>query len=336
MIHRIAASVLILAACSSTVALAQAEGELTHNGMTHAELRAEFPEFKTPDVWYNTRAPEMTIAEWVKGEPVTGFEPGKVYVVEFWATWCGPCIAAFPHLGELQAEYGDKVSVVGVNIWERQSGEARSELVRKFVADQGDRMSYTVAIEEGATMADNWMRAAGRNGIPSAFIVDGKGIIAWMGHPMDMDEPLAKVVAGEYENTAAAEESAVEFVKNSRIKFVYDTITTGDSAKGYALAETLLDHELADDPYSMIQMAMTTATTERFPKNLDFSLTAAEKAMSLTNNEDPYITHMLAQVHFQRGDKAKAIETCKKAIELADGDQRFVGWFEQSLAEFEG
>jgi len=168
----------------------------------------------------------MTIAEWVKGEPVTGFEPGKAYVVEFWATWCGPCIRAFPHLGELQAEYGDKVGIVGVNIWERVSGEERTKLVRDFVAEQGDRMSYTVALEDGTSMAENWMKAAGRNGIPSAFIVDGEGNIAWMGHPMEMDEPLAQVVAGDYDNTKAGKTAAKEQQTQARINYTFVLIAT--------------------------------------------------------------------------------------------------------------
>jgi thiol-disulfide isomerase/thioredoxin len=49
-------------------------------------------------------APPLKVSKWLKGEEVKRFEPGKVYVVEFWATWCGPCIAFMPHLAELQAE----------------------------------------------------------------------------------------------------------------------------------------------------------------------------------------------------------------------------------------
>ena len=60
------------------------------------------------------RAPALTVEKWVKGEPVTGFEKGKTYVVEFWATWCGPCIASMPHLSALQKEYKDKVTIIGV------------------------------------------------------------------------------------------------------------------------------------------------------------------------------------------------------------------------------
>ena len=54
-------------------------------------------------------APPLQLGGFVKGEPFATFEPGKIYVVEFSATWCGPCRAAIPHLTELQK---DRKSVV--------------------------------------------------------------------------------------------------------------------------------------------------------------------------------------------------------------------------------
>lgn len=60
-------------------------------------------------------APPIKVDDWLRCEPLTSFEPGKVYLVEFWATWCGPCVAAMPHLMQLQEKYQDSgFEVVGV------------------------------------------------------------------------------------------------------------------------------------------------------------------------------------------------------------------------------
>jgi thiol-disulfide isomerase/thioredoxin len=153
-------------------------------------------------------APKIEVKSFVKGEPVKSFEPGKNYVVEFWATWCGPCKTSIPHLTELQKKHAD-VSFIGVSVFEQdQAG------VEPFVKEMGDKMDYRVAVDavpadkdpgQGA-MAKSWMEASGSNGIPTAFIVNKEGKIAWIGHPMEMEKPLEKVIAGTWDLKTAAEE----------------------------------------------------------------------------------------------------------------------------------
>ena len=59
-------------------------------------------------------APPLKATKWVQGSEVASLEKGKVYVVEFWATWCGPCIVMMPHLGDLQREYKNQgVTIIG-------------------------------------------------------------------------------------------------------------------------------------------------------------------------------------------------------------------------------
>jgi len=80
-------------------------------------------------------------------------------VVEFWATWCKPCIAAMPHLSALAAEYKDKVTIIGIDIKEMKTTSIQK--VKAFVDSMGFRMDYHVAAEESNFMASSWIDASG-------------------------------------------------------------------------------------------------------------------------------------------------------------------------------
>jgi thiol-disulfide isomerase/thioredoxin len=178
---------------------------------------------KKPEVTLKAgdKAPPIKVEKWVKGAPVTKFEPGKIYVVEFWATWCGPCRVSMPHLSEMQAAYKDKgVTFIGTNVWEPTGGAKYTDetltKVEDFVKEQGDVMAYTVAYDGGSkVMADTYMTAAGQNGIPASFLIDKTGKIAWIGHPMYLELPLEALLAGETnpEALAASAKKAQELKK---------------------------------------------------------------------------------------------------------------------------
>jgi thiol-disulfide isomerase/thioredoxin len=185
---------LIVAASVCGVALAQDAGEKPAVKYTTVG----------PTLSVGDKAPPLAIEKWVKGEAVTSFQKGKVYVVEFWATWCGPCIKGMPHLSELQKKYKDK----GVTIIGCTSADPGNTLekVEKMVADKGDTMGYTVAWDSERKTNEAYMKAAAQNGIPCAFIVNQEGNIAWIGHPTKMDDVLDQVVAGKFDSKAFAAE----------------------------------------------------------------------------------------------------------------------------------
>src|SRR5690242_7764093 len=101
-------------------------------------------------------APKLAVQEFVKGDPITGLDKGKAYVVEFWATWCVPCRRTIPHLTELQKRYKD-VTFIGVSV------DHNTKAVRPFVEEMGDKMDYRVALDaSGGSTALSWMQAAGQ------------------------------------------------------------------------------------------------------------------------------------------------------------------------------
>src|SRR5689334_7009652 len=124
-----------------------------------------------PTLGIGDTAPALTVAKWFKGAPVKKFEKGKVYVVEFWATWCGPCKVSIPHLTEMAEKYKGKATFTGVSVYEehgkKPTSTAYMDKVSNFVKDMGDKMNYNVAVDGmDMTMAHNWMEAAGQGGIP--------------------------------------------------------------------------------------------------------------------------------------------------------------------------
>ena len=127
-----------------------------------------------------SKAPALHIDKWLQGDPIdlTAAKSDDIYVVEFWATWCGPCKMSIPNMSEMQDHFQKRhVHFIGI------SGE-KSKVVRAFLKDGwSEKMRYTVAIDKKGKTDKAWMKAAGQNGIPTAFVVQG-GQVKWIGHPM--------------------------------------------------------------------------------------------------------------------------------------------------------
>lgn len=319
-------------------------------------------------------APEFKVDEWVKGEKFDSLESGKVHVLEFWATWCGPCITAIPHLTELQKKYPD-VRFVGVASSESGNDEAaKLAKVKEFVAGQGEKMDYRVVyVGDRAKMSRPWMEAAGQSGIPCSFIVDASGRVAWIGHPMTMDKPLEQIVKGEYDIAKAAAE--LENVRTARLAqralsmAVRTAQQTGDwapavdaikaalektpsdamrmnavqifagpakrPADAWPIAEEILKNK-SDDAMSMNQLAWLIVDPKGgvAEPNLEIAMKAATRACELTKNEDGSMLDTLARVHFAKGDVTRAIDLQKQAIAKSEAGPMKTE-MESTLAEYE-
>jgi len=194
-------------------------------------------------------APAIKHSKWFKGTPVVNFEKGKIYVIEFWAIGCPPCMPAIPHLTELTRKYKDQLIIIGMN------GVEENKTVEEFVNKMSDKMDYNVATDtENKFMINNWMTAAGQEGVPNAFIIGRDTKIAWIGHPMNLDEPLGQMIEGKYDLKAFAEKFGPRQEKEGRLlyiknkfdelgKFIFAADETDDYAKVITESETLLVKE---------------------------------------------------------------------------------------------
>lgn len=311
----------------------------------YGQATAQAPTLKVGD-----SAPPLQVDQWIKGKPITDLTKG-VYVVEFWATWCGPCRTSIPHITELAKKYQGKIAVAGISVWEQDPSNVKH--VKDFVDGMGDKMDYNVALDgASAVMAETWMKAAGQNGIPAAFIVkDGK--IQWIGHPMAMDKPLEQIVAGSYDLKKQAAEDAARNAIQSELAVAVQAMQKGDNKKALEIVDKVLaknpsmepqlgafkfdimasmgdpaaaqyGQKLAekhywDSPMSLNQIAWGLVDDEnKFKSKPDYKIAVkiAKRACDLTKDQDPMILDTLAYAHFKNGEVAKAIEIQERAVAL--------------------
>ncbi|MEM7230190.1 MAG: redoxin domain-containing protein, partial [Planctomycetota bacterium] len=193
-------------------------------------------------------APAIEISHWLKGEPVEKFEEGQVYVVEFWATWCGPCRASMPHLSELQKQYEDyDVTIIGV------SDEVLPTVVRFLSQSDAEdklwynKIDYTLATDPDESVYNAYMKASGQRGIPTSFIVGTDGHIEWIGHPMGIDEALDSVVKDTWDRTAFKAEYESKMVAQREAAKAQEKISAAYQAGDYETVITYLD-QMLDSP----------------------------------------------------------------------------------------
>lgn len=273
---------------------------------------------RAADLKVGAPAPPISVGKFVKGEPVKSFEPGKIYVMEFWATWCGPCVDAIPHISELQAKYKDKnLVVIGTSIWERDAAQAG---VVPFVEKMGDKMNYVVAMDDRTgpgrgKMAEKWMKAAGRNSIPCSFIVDQSGKIAWIGHPNGLEKVLEQMFAGTFDAKAVA---AVDELR-SGFTTLWGEMKFAEAVK---FANTRFG-TVKENAELLNEIAWTIVSTPDVPnRDLKTAERFAKGAVDASNGELADVLDTLARVHFEKGQIDLAIEWQEKAVAKASAESK--------------
>jgi cytochrome c biogenesis protein CcmG, thiol:disulfide interchange protein DsbE len=128
----------------------------------------------------NQKAPELVVEKWLTPEPK---REGKFVLVDFWATWCGPCRKAIPELNAIQKKFGEKLVVIGLSDEKEDAVKAMKEPV----------MDYAVAIDtQGRTK-----KALEVKGIPHVILIDPQGVVRWEGYPLLDGFELTEVVVGK-------------------------------------------------------------------------------------------------------------------------------------------
>lgn len=284
------------------------------------------------------KAGSLTGLTFVKGDPVT-FQEGKVYVVEFWATWCGPCRTSIPHLTKVQKQYKDKgVTVIGI------TNEKDLDKIKNYVTKQGEKMDYTVAVDPKRKISKGYMAAYKQRGIPTAFVVDKKGNIAWVGHPMGgMDKVLTQVVDGTFDLKAYAKIKAEEDAKkaaqdaeNSKLQKIFteyfNAVKSGtEIEKTRAIAEKIMESKNPMALYSLSMNIMSIKDVDDAKRDYEMALKAITKANADTKGKDIRILNTYAMALSKNGKIKEAIDAQQKTIELAGDNKRLADYLNKQM-----
>lgn len=125
------------------------------------------------------KAPELNLTQWVSEQPST---EGKFILIDFWGTWCGPCIKGIPDMNEYQNEFKDQLVVIGISM----------EPIEKVKAFKKAKMEYASAIDTNGVLNKTYEI----QGIPHVVLIDPNGIVRWEGFPfLGGQELSSKVIA---------------------------------------------------------------------------------------------------------------------------------------------
>ena len=226
-------------------------------------------------------APKLNVEHWVQhGEgklpKITNFEPGKAYVVEFWATTCGPCVQSMPHLAELQTKYADKglqiVSIssepldVVTSFLENELADASGQ--KKKIGDI--TKAYSLTTDPDGSSEKDYMLASNQDGIPCAFIVGKDAKIEWMGHPMDMDNILESVLQDKWDRKKYIEEQKL-------IEEIQKSVGGLAKRKKYAEAVAAIDGYIAKVSDRRIQFGL-------YKSKIDLQIRSSAGATAITKS----------------------------------------------------
>jgi len=281
-----------------------------------------------PDLRIGAPAPDLDIEHWVQTPAgVTEIDPGdgNVYVLDFWATWCAPCIAGFPAISELQERHQpDDVIVVAV------SDEPRDTVVNFMDKDDGaqrERMRFTVATDPDQSTRKELLEAASRYSLPQTIIIGRTGEIEWVGHPKldDVDAALEAYLAGTldrdawratFEKRLASETSLADLVEAKRWE---------DAAA-----------KAAGNPEDLTKIAFAIVLTkDEAERDIALAERLAEQALDATGGEFSFTWHTLAAIRADQGRPDEAVRLQKKAIEAEPEDGSWAGYYKATLKRYE-
>jgi thiol-disulfide isomerase/thioredoxin len=279
-------------------------------------------------------APTIHAAQWLRGDPVEHYLPGHVYIVDLWATWCGPCLTAMPLLRDFQDRYPEDLTVIAMNVWELQP-----KRVPDLVKARADSIPSTVAVDsippgkefnEGLT-AVAFLGTSDAVSIPRTYLIDKKGRIAWIGTPDQLEDPLTQVLAGSWD----LEAYAANYVRKMKVELKYRELSKPvetavaqrrwqdalDASEAVVSADSSFAPKIAHSGFIFTAMSIL---NEDAPSTEEFQLAdhALKRALELDPAMDWRTFLMSAKVAKALGNLEEASDYLAKAKRYAPPDSK--------------
>ncbi len=303
------------------------------------------------------KAPPVKVTKWMtQTPPSTPGEAGadkNVFLVEFWATWCGPCMKSIPHLAELHKKYQkDGLVIMGLS-------NEEPEIIAKFLGERLKKlrieMPYFIGADEEMETQNVWMKDI--EGIPYAFLVDRKSMVVWTGNPLadtkELDDAIKNVLAGQFDINAAKKAAENAKKADDLMNDLRAAFGLSDKAKVFKLLDEIIalkpkdlqaylikrqmfiefemedqiagweariEEAMKDSPDSLLQLADVELGKPISKRNLGLLYRSIVRANELHMGKDAETLALLAQVQCNMGMLDAAIATQRQANALATGE----------------
>ncbi len=161
------------------------------------------------------KAPEIHITNWIKNAPPSKYLKGKFIIVDFWATWCAPCLESVPHMNNLANKNKAKANLVFLAMTDENEGKVNGLL---------KKVQFNAAVVTDITRQtfDDYKIKY----IPLCVMIDDKNMVQWVGNPADLtNQIIDAVMAGkpapkaEGKQAVAASEEVNELYKSLSSKY---------------------------------------------------------------------------------------------------------------------
>lgn len=209
-------------------------------------------------------APSLGQLNYLQGKPIDEFRRGSTYVVCIWATWCGWCKSSLVHLEHLHAQFPE-ATIVAIAIMNERATDIAS-----YVHSIRPSITYAIArdldedyrpdVSSPSWIREAWLHAASLRTIPTAFLVEKGGRIAWFGSPMEIDGPLEAVLRSDWSMDLAitSDNASREQAEKREVFRLRKAVEEQFANSAYAAALDTIDNavrhsaHLADSP--VVQM----------------------------------------------------------------------------------